>query len=392
MKKPFKSVKKRKYWLRRLKKINKRLRKKKKKYQASRIRLNPNVKPIAAWHGIRKSFVGNYYSRREYNENTRVIVPVPKEIGLEKDINGFLDFAASFVDSSSEELIFDMSKCEFIWPSAITLLCSLKQWFDLTRLPTSNFPQVASGRSNSDSVNSYLSHCGFYDYVRRPKDLVKTKFDDNTVVKILKEKGPQNLTSRIKETKKLLREYSSLTPDQIEDFGDSVLTEVFLNVTEHGVNYSYAGWYTLTQYRPTTGVITLCVADNGIGIKNSLITGPQHEAILKKYGKNDQNDGELILEALKENVSGAWKASNKTEGIIFKSYERGERRGLGLTRIKDCCKRVDIPMTIVSGKGAFHLSNGNEQSYSKDKRVFAGTMYHFLIPAKKEEIPNVTTN
>lgn len=381
-------------WLRRLKKLKKNhIKRKNKKYRANRVRLNRNLKPVSLWAGVRTSFVENYYAKKAYDDGNKVTIPVPKEVGLEFDINGYLDFAESFIDNSSEELFFDMSQCEFIWPSAVTLLCSLKQWFDLTRVGNSRTPKVGSGRSNTDSVNSYLNHCGFYDYVRRPKDLAVTKFDDDKVVKILKEKSADNLTTRLKEVKKLLKQHSCLTEEQIEDFGDSVLPEVFLNVTEHGINYSYAGWYTLAQYRPTTGLITLCVADNGIGIKNSLITGPQREAILKLHSEDANNDGDFILESLKENVSGAYKASNKTEGWIWKKYERGERRGLGLTRIRDCCLRIKIPMTIISGKGAFHLSDdGKEQSFSKNKRVFAGTMYHFLIPAKKEKVENVESN
>ena len=65
------------------------------------------------------------------------------------------------------------------------------------------------------------------------------------------------------------------------------------------------GWWLLVQYHKNHGFISMCVADNGIGIRNSLLTGPQKNDILSSIGEFKGNDGLYIKHAMKENVSGA---------------------------------------------------------------------------------------
>jgi len=56
-------------------------------------------------------------------------------------------------------------------------------------------------------------------------------------------------------------------------FDSIILTEVFSNVTEHGVSKFDAGWWILAQYHSTHKYIQYSIADNGIGIRNSLMSG-----------------------------------------------------------------------------------------------------------------------
>jgi len=261
------------------------------------------------------------------------------------------------------------------------------QWVNLTT-KESKRPAIASSASKSDMVNSYLKHCGFYQYVNRPPDTTKEDYyPDIEIVKIRHETSAANIEQREDEIIALLKKYSTFTSDQIDKFNCILLTETFNNVTEHGVSNTDRGWWLLAQYHKIHGIISLCVADNGVGIRNTLMTGPQAESIESKLKDKPQNDGEFIKMALEETVSGALFAPVKT-GFITKKYERGAHRGNGLKRIANTCKELRVPFAILSQYGyAFIDEDGKiRHNDSMPRRVFAGTLYHFSVPAKREVI------
>jgi len=316
-------------------------------------------------------------------------VPITGEFGIEESasIDYFLQIASTFIDFNNTHLTFELENSTRIWPSAITLLCSLMQWVELTtRHPKKGRrPQIASTPSKSDKVNSYLGHCGFYDYVKRLRDTKQDYYSDKEIVKIQRETTPINIEIREDEIIELLSKYSVFSPDQIELFNSKVLTEAFANVTEHGVSHRDKGWWVVAQYHTTHAIISLCIADNGIGIRHSLMTGPQAREISQEVEDTPSNDGIFIKMALEKTVSGALAAPEKT-GFIVKGYARGVHRGNGLRRITDTCKQLKIPFSILSHYGyTFVDENGTIDKYgSMPRRIFAGTLYHMAIPARKE--------
>ena len=163
-----------------------------------------------------------------------------------------------------------------------------------------------------------------------------------------------------------------------------VLTEVFANVQEHGVSLQDKGRWIMAQYHPTHQIIPLNIADNGVGLKNTLITGPQSEYFKRKISSSNRNDGEFIEIAMRENVSGAYDASLKTTSIIRDSYERGARRGNGLKRIIKTCQDLGIKFSILSHYGYAFLDEKGKlvKVGSRENRIFAGTLYHFNIPVR----------
>jgi hypothetical protein len=164
-----------------------------------------------------------------------------------------------------------------------------------------------------------------------------------------------------------------------------VLTEILLNVTEHGITNFDKGWWVLAQYHPSHGIISICIADNGIGVRNILMTGPQESDI--PITNNPRNDADFIELALTAQISGALLAPKKTKSflLLFQRYERGAHRGNGLKRIRSTCKGLRIPFALVSHNGyVFIDSDGNiARKASMGRKVFAGTLHHFIIPAKK---------
>jgi anti-sigma regulatory factor (Ser/Thr protein kinase) len=271
-----------------------------------------------------------------------------------------------------------------MWPSAITLLCSLIQWVELS---TSEYqrPRLASTASKSDKLNSYLGHCGFYDYVKRPRDTNQDYYKDTDIVKIQRETKSTDIESREDQIVALLEKHSLFSAEDVELFNCKILTEAFNNVTEHGVSHRDKGWWLLAQYHKTHGIISLCIADNGIGIRHSLMTGAQASEIGEKIENIPENDGKFIKMALEETVSGALDAPQKTAGFIKKRYESGSHRGNGLKRITSTCNHLKIPFSILSHYGFVFLEETGSISRfgSMKNRVFAGTLYQFVIPARK---------
>lgn len=351
-----------------------------------RRKFSGNLKEITMVETLRikrNQFRRNFYKTIKYNKPHNN-VEIKNQFGLENDFDNFIKIAASFIDSHSKWVEFDLRSCTRMWPTAITLLCSFKQWTEITAHP-GHKPILSSTLSDSEEVDSYLAHSGFYDYVNTVHEGINTDiYDDDEIVKIQRENDKSEINAREDSIIDILKNYSGLSSDEIEDFDCNVLIEAFNNVTEHGTSHYDDGWWTLTQYHKRTGIISLCLADNGIGVMNSLLTGPQSSYLKKEIGS--ENDGDFILAALNENVSGALKGSIKDKGIpiIYERYGRGSRRGNGLKRIQEACKRCGIAFSLLSQSGYLCIDPlGNiKKTGTENARVFAGTLYHFSIPAK----------
>jgi len=322
-----------------------------------------------------------YKKKRYHGSPFTIRITQPLGIEEERSIDYFFEISSQIIDFNARELIVDIRECERIWPSGITLLCSLKQWVE-TKSKKNSHPKIRSTPSNHKAVNSYLAHSGFYDYVQRMEDDPKHYFDDSQIVKIHRELKRSNIEKREEEIVELLRKFSLFTEEEIEEFNCVILTEIFNNVTEHGVPVD-SGWWVLAQYHKTHKIISFCTADNGIGIRNSLMTGPQKKEIGKKIPNNQKEEGNFIKISLEENISGAVEASQK-KGHLIKKYSRGARRGNGLERIRGVCRKLSIPFTILSHYGYLFIDGqGNvTKCGARNTRIFAGTMYHLIIKAQ----------
>lgn len=313
---------------------------------------------------------------------------VNEEFGIEdyEYVDSFLEIASEIIDFNACRLKINIANCSRVWPSAVTLLCSLMRWVESAS--KNNYvdpPIISSNDSKHEPVNSYLQYCGFYRYVDREKHKVSHAFEEQDIIKIKREKSQKHIEKRENEICNLIKRRTNYSDDDIELFNSIILTEVFLNVNEHGFfTGADEGWWILAQYHKIHKMISLNIADNGIGIRHSLVTGPQKEEILANIENKKENDGEFIKLAMEQNVSGAVDASNK-EGFIFKNYKRGSRRGNGLERICKTCDELNIGFTILSHHGCTIREPSGKivRTESRPSRVFAGTLYHFNIPASE---------
>lgn len=337
---------------------------------------------------LRDEFVKKYYSKQSYQSRTKNVY-INTEFGIEepKIVNDFFKYSLSILHAQSRRLIINFKSCSRVWPSAVTLLCALMQWNELVSDKGSRqtIGQIPSAHSK---VNSYLYHCGFYDYVKINGIEDTSGYSSDAIVKINREGKKSNTYNRESEIENLLKKYTDLTSDEIEVFGDRIATEIFNNVTEHGISHKDAGWWVLAQHHEKHGIVSICVADNGIGIRNSLLTGPQRDYIKHELRDDFNNEGMFIKKAMERNISGAFAAPEKKEKLLgfIKQYQRGPRRGKGLERIRDNCKYLGIRLAILSCHGYFILDEyGNEESLGAfPSHIFAGTMYHLTIKTRRD--------
>lgn len=321
------------------------------------------------------------HSEFDYTEGITTI-SIENELGLETSSirNYFFQIAARCVNFKTNKLNLDITKAVRIWPTALTFFCSLKEWVEMGNYSRTIQPTISSNDSASADVNAYLNHSGFYDYVGRRKAEVKNCYDTTEIVCIQRERDITQVEKREDVILELLKRYSNYSAEDIELFDSIILTETFLNVLEHGIVNVDQGWWVLAQYHKKHGFISLCIADNGIGIRNTLLVGPQGNDIQSRYYKGE---GDLIRLALTANISGAFDA--KTE-IRANTKVRGAKRGNGLKRIIKACKDLKIDFSVISHFGYINIDkNGDiKECQNFDDRVFGGTMYSFIIPAIQE--------
>lgn len=344
----------------------------------------------------RKNAYINYIYNRKTKPSRKAEIVIKNSLGieLEEDIPYFLEKARELLSANAKEIVINMAFAQRIWPSAINLLCSFSHYVVLTSLKRRKPPKVFSIHPNNE-VGIYLNECGFNSYVGIKDKKFFTKSD--YTVNIKREHDNKNIYERGSEVLTLVKKFSGLTPDEIEEFDCIILSEIFNNVTEHGITKYDRGWWVLAQYHPNHKFISICISDNGIGIKKTLVFGPQREIILEHLSEEAVNDGEFIKTAAEiMNISGADDAAvAKDISFLFiplgSKYPRGSRRGRGLKRILLSCRRLGITLTIISRSGFYQRlpdENKSPRVISYEQDVYAGTLYHLLIPIKHGVIEN----
>lgn len=336
----------------------------------------------------RKRFLRKFYEIQDYTEENRTL-NIDKELGLEKDLVAFVSFAENFLNNFSRKTFLNLKDVDRVWPSALVLFVSQLEWIKLTS--ENGGQRISSSDSNSDEVNQYLTYCGFYNYVGRSvlEKYKQHNYDHSETVKIRVERQ-RSTEERHNEITDLVSSHANLSEEHVERFNCSIMSEVLANVTEHGVPSQHAGWFVLAQCHKKSGIISICIGDNGIGIRNSLLTGGQRKEMLSRFTDQErESDSEMIIKSLNEYISGAIDAEPPKE-TFFGNHKLspGSHRGRGLKRIVSTCKLIGAEFTLLSQRGCVSLKKDGTYKISTDtkERCFAGTLYHFVLPAKPVKV------
>jgi anti-sigma regulatory factor (Ser/Thr protein kinase) len=130
------------------------------------------------------------------------------------------------------------------------------------------------------------------------------------------------------------------------------ITELLTNANDHAK--SELGFWVCGRYNPSDHNIRICVADSGIGIKQSLVNA-------NKLSKN-VNDADAIEKALEEGM---------TSRI-------GKTGGLGLKHISSYVKSHGGSMTILSGTGRVYLARKTKRVRRNHKK-YQGTIVNVMF-------------
>lgn len=371
---------------------------KKKKYDLSKT----NTNFAAPWEKDKKlnprhKFILNYYGKIEFNGKAKT-VKVEKDLGIEKDREYFFKISQEILSGYPSEVIVDLNECPRIWPSGIMLLCSQSHWIKLKSLKNAGI--VANSKLGTET-SKYINYCGLKKYFENTEDPASINaFNSDLTVKLMRETSKYRYDDRINEIHDLVSKYSFLDSKKLKRFKDVILNELFINISEHGVNYRDVGyeddddlgWYVIAQAHISNKFISICVADNGIGIKNSLLTGPlsTHIKKLVSAGINiNTSDGDFMNTALEANISGAFdtnEAQTTMKDLIWyskkiKRFKKGRNRGMGFTRIKNSCPKIGIEVNILSKKGFLSIDSSGKVFHSSFKSdIFQGTLFNIIIP------------
>jgi len=339
---------------------------------------------------IRKKILIDEHKKYNYTLPEKKVT-VCNEFGIEQGgIINFVKNAVQIIDFNTQKLTIDLQKCTKMWPSAITLLCSLVEWveFGAKYIEDIKVPNIVSTYSKIDRVNGYLIKSGFYNFIGKSETKQIPTGHPHHVIKIEREytKDSKVVSKKEDDIIKLLVDNTQYTPAEVKSFVSNVIIEVFGNIQEHGIQVNDSGWWFLAQFHSNHKIASINIADNGIGIKNSLLSGPQKRQIKSELKEKTKLDGDMIKYAMMENVSGA--LGSKIDDKYRKFYRGyslfGQRRGNGLERIRETCLKLCVAFAIISHHGYIYYDALGKMSYgTEENRIFAGTLYHFDFPVSR---------
>ena len=342
-----------------------------------------------SYEKIRRQARRKIFKDYDFNNQQSLPVVIDKTLGIEfGDIDSFIGIGKQIVESSANDVRFYLTNCEKLWPSAIMLLCSFLEWRTLAfkysqkKHKSSTRPKQGSYGPRNKELADYLCQSGFYDYVHvdyhkpipiNPDEIVKLELNNCRTV----------IDKKMQELEDLITRKAQLTDSEKEAVNCKVIPEIINNATEHGENCIDQSWWTMGQYVPDLHIISICIADNGIGFKETLCTGPQSDdSIIKDLIEKDASETQFIELAFKDGISGAMDANNWELSHIHEYLPNGRNRGGGMSGIKDTCKQCGIKLSIFSQSGyIIYDENGNISSKNSfDKRIFGGTFFNLVIP------------
>lgn len=368
------------------KKINKKRLKKTRKYKEKQL----ERREITNYKEKRRKARRRIFKKYDFNNKDTIPVVIGKSLGIEfGDIDSFVEVGKKIVDSNVNDIKIHLQKCEKLWPSALMLICSFHQWRNLAykynrkiHKKTCCKPSLGSYAPKNKELQDYLIQSGFYDYVH-VDHYTPTDINPDEIVKVKLNNTKEVIEARMEELEDLITKKANLTPELKEELNCYVIPEIINNATEHGENCFDQGWWTLGQYFPETHIISICIADNGIGFKETLCTGPQsQDTVITELNEKDAKETDYIELAFKDGISGAMDAKHWELNIFHEHLPAGSNRGGGLSGIKEKCKKCGIKLSIFSQYGyIIYGENGKIlDAQSFDRRIFGGTFFNLVIP------------
>lgn len=252
------------------------------------------------------------------------------------------------INSQDDEIIFDLSRSEYLTPFGIIMLTST-----ILACQTQG-KKCKYAEPKKKKLQKFMAECGFNYFIglsstASRRDLIRTGR-----VQLIQPKGLDYFI--IENLSEIVGFHLNISPGVKASIQMS-LQETMTNVVDHsGVERYLVCAYTY----PKKEQIRLCIADLGKGILKSLKSSSKYRHL--------SNDYTAIKDATKDGVSC-----------------RKERAGLGLNHIKQFLKINEGQMCIISGGGKVYWKfDQGKILEQKMKTSFDGTIIKLIINTNKE--------
>lgn len=244
-------------------------------------------------------------------------------LGLHADTDNVLECTQQILKvRENEQIFFDFSDVQFLYPSGIAILITLGNYMMLKKncKITQNYPK-------NPEVKNFLSESGFAKMVgvTTPLDITIPPHNGSYIYNV-----KQFFYVDDFEIEKLLDvvEKELALSSQVRRHVHENLAELILNAYQH--SKSGVGCYVMGQGYETSHRIRFCIGDAGIGIREHL--GNRYKELLEK------NSVFAIESALIEGVTGTFANQNS---------------GVGLSNFKKFVNFCEGTFTILSGNGMY---------------------------------------
>ena len=152
----------------------------------------------------------------------------------------------------------DFKTCNFLAPYAVTLFAAYISWVKQVKRRS---VRILADRNTV--AGNYLVETGFFELFGEQSSSTVTERPDRTVKLTRIEKSTE---IPIFATK--VMDILQIEDEELEGAVKYSLIELLRNVVQHSA--SHGGGIAMAQYYPNTGLVELCVADTGLGIKKTL--------------------------------------------------------------------------------------------------------------------------
>lgn len=152
----------------------------------------------------------------------------------------------------------DFRGCNFLSPYAVTLFAAYIIWLKKTKKRS-----VRIHADRNSVTGNYLVETGFFEVLGEKEDSPSVDRPDRTVkLKLI------STSSEIPAFASKVMDILKIEDEELEGAVKYSLIELLRNVVQHSA--SNIGGLAMAQYYPNTGLVNLCVADTGMGVKATL--------------------------------------------------------------------------------------------------------------------------
>ncbi len=291
------------------------------------------------------------------------------------EIVGTLKFAKDIFNLTSKdnEVVFDFSKMSNFDPLAMLIMgITIRNY-------RNQFPEKTFYVDGIDG-KSYAGTMGFFKYISKSLNIGKmpgeslgsNNYIPITPIKIDELQQIEHAQGNYLDIVKLIEKEAERLA-RIVDRGNEelhklltyLIREILRNTPEHAKTNTM---WVCGQYWPTYELAEIAIADEGIGIYNSIIQNVSH----KKYITDNK---EALQLALKAGISEAFNPSMKQ-----RSHDEWANSGFGLYMVNEICKHLNGSFCIIS-YGNYMVIDNHGIKYGETN--FRGTAIRMRVPSKK---------